>query len=1110
MMHRTCCFPAWMPALATVAAALVAATLHAAPAEQANPTRQADTARQILSSTGVEGGLIVHLGCGDGKLTAALHASDAYLVHGLDADSKHVEAARRHIQALGLYGKVSVECWTDSTHLPYADNLVNLLVAANAENIAKIPRDEVLRVLAPRGVAYINSGGQWTKVVKPWPKEMDEWTHYLHDAGNNPVAHDTVVGSPRRLKWLCEPLWSRSHEFMSSLSAMVSAEGRLFYIMDEGVISVTTKAMPEKWTLIARDAFNGILLWKRPMTKWGAAARWTTQVLRSTPPSAPRLILAAGDRLFVALAYGGPVSVLNAATGEVLTTYEATDGAQELRYLQGILLARKGKSSGNARVRKGSPAAELPVEQVVAIDTRSGKQLWEASGKLVPLSLAAEADRVFYLDGASVVCLGLHDGRKQWQVPVNSKPSLLVAHDGRLILAGGRTLEALAAETGKSLWNADASADRNELFVANGRIWHWGGKHIVGRSLLSGELATTLDTDDVFTLGHHLRCYQGKCTDNFLVTQNRGAEFVSLTGAANSQTDWVRGPCTYGVLPCNGLLYAGPNPCFCYPGVKLTGFNALAPELPSGEVAAVIADERRLERGPAYSSVANPQSPIPNPSELSPDPCDWPTYRHDGRRSGSAGCEVAAKVSQQWATQLQGKLTPPVLAGDRLYVAAVDEHTLYALAKDDGHRLWQFTSGGRIDSPPTVCGNLVLFGCADGHVYALQASDGRLAWRFQAAPSQRRIIAFGQLESPWRVHGSILLNNDVAYCTAGRSSYLDGGIWVFALEPQTGRVLHQAHLDTWARTREDARGKPFIPAYHMEGTRSDILVSEGDSIYLGQYKFDAALRQQEVPYLLPGTNKAVAMDLHDQPFIDQPSVEATEEHDKHQHQYLKTNFPELLQEYREKYGAHTMGERTIGLHVFSTAGFLDDSWYNRTYWMYSATWPGFYIANWAAKTGQLLVVGPERTYAIQSFPERNLQSPLFTPAERGYLLLADRNDQEPVLDDRTQGTTKGWGFTRKEPPVWHAWMPVRIRGMVLAGRQLFIAGPPDVIDPDDPMAAFEGRKGGVLEALSAADGAKLAELKLDAEPVLDGLIAAAGRLYLSTTDGRVLCYGAAK
>jgi len=79
--------------------------------------------------------------------------------------------------------------------------------------------------------------------------------------------------------------------------------------------------------------------------------------------------------------------------------------------------------------------------------------------------------------------------------------------------------------------------------------------------------------------------------------------------------------------------------------------------------------------------------------------------------------------------------------------------------------------------------------------------------------------------------------------------------------------------------------------------------------------------------------------------------------------------------------------------------------------------------------------------------------------------------------------------------------------MVLAGKSLFVAGPPDALDPDDPMASFEGRMGGLLRAYSAVDGKKLAEQKLDSPPVFDGLIAAEGRLLLSTMDGRLVSMG---
>ena len=65
-------------------------------------------ARQIIDATGVKGGLIVHLGCGDGKLTAALGAGESYLIHGLDTDAQVVRDARRNIRKLGVYGPVSV------------------------------------------------------------------------------------------------------------------------------------------------------------------------------------------------------------------------------------------------------------------------------------------------------------------------------------------------------------------------------------------------------------------------------------------------------------------------------------------------------------------------------------------------------------------------------------------------------------------------------------------------------------------------------------------------------------------------------------------------------------------------------------------------------------------------------------------------------------------------------------------------------------------------------------------------------------------------------------------------------------------------------------------
>ena len=96
---------------------------------------------------------------------------------------------------------------------------------------------------------------------KPWSDDIDEWTHWLHGPGSNPVAADKRVGISRRLLWTATPRRSRSHEKSPSLTGMVSARGRLFYICDEAPVSVGGK-VPDRWRLVARGALSGALLWK--------------------------------------------------------------------------------------------------------------------------------------------------------------------------------------------------------------------------------------------------------------------------------------------------------------------------------------------------------------------------------------------------------------------------------------------------------------------------------------------------------------------------------------------------------------------------------------------------------------------------------------------------------------------------------------------------------------------------------------------------------------------------------------------------------------------------------------------------------------------------------
>jgi outer membrane protein assembly factor BamB len=1003
---------------------LCAASASAAPA--ASPEEQA---RAILDATGVRGGLVVHLGCGDGRLTAALHASDAYLVQGLDADPARVAKARAHVRAGGLYGPVTVNPLAGG-RLPYAPDLVTLVVA---DDLGRVPMDEVMRVLAPGGAAWV--GGKTT--VKPRPEAIDEWTHYLHGPDNNPTARDRRVAPPQRLRWKSDPMWCRSHDGVpSSILVVLSANGRLFKIVDEGLIG--QPGLGQRWTLVARDAFSGVLLWKRPLE--GRASQ--------------KSLVAVGDRLFATFRRNDPLTVLDAATGETLRTVDETRGSDELVCLDGTVVVHlRGPRKGGKN------------DTILAVDVGSGRIRWQTAVKpMVNHTLAAADGRVFLHNHEAIVCLDLATGKPLWQSdPVESgrRGGDLMVYGGSVLFNSGG-MHAFDVETGKRLWKGPGKHGRLGFFGAQGLVWiprilgHgrsflWTPEPLeaTGYNPRTGKPEKTVESSHLITPGHHVRCYPAKATERFLLLPKRGVEFVDLESTEHMRHNWLRAPCGHGVAAANGLLYVPPHQCFCYPGVKLAGFNAVAggPE----ETPPKPSDEDRLVRGPAYgAAISDSKSQISNLKSEIPNDSSWPMYRHDPRRSGRAGGTLPADLATAWQRDLGGPCTQPVVAGGRLITAEMDAGIVHCLDAATGEPLWTHTAGGRIDSSPTLHAGRVLFGSADGRVTCLRASDGALVWRFLAAPAERLIVAFERVESAWPVHGSVLVQDGVAYCTAGRSSYLDDGLWVYALDPATGKVLHKRHLWSGRPDVTKRAGRPF----DMDGTRTDLLVSDGTDLYMFFQRFGPDLAQK-------------------------PSPRITK-----------------------------LGDRQVGLHLMSNAGFLDRTWFDRSYWTYSRRWPGYYFAYNASKTGRILVFDDERCYGLHVFATRGGHSPRFHPGRDGYELYADSVAAEPILRPTAVGREKGNGYERSRNPIWSVQVPVRAAGLVLAGDRLVLAGVPDVVPNDDRYAGIEGRLGARLWVVSAETGEKLAETDLDRPPVFDGLSAAAGRLYLAIDDGRVMCMGA--
>ena len=184
---------------------------------------------------------------------------------------------------------------------------------------------------------------------------------------------------------------------------------------------------------------------------------------------------------------------------------------------------------------------------------------------------------------------------------------------------------------------------------------------LFGDDFRTGELRRNFEVANAMSPGHHLRCYRSKATDRFILYPTRGAEFLDLDGDNHMRHDWLRGSCRFGVVPCNGLLYTPPDQCFCY-GAKMEG---------------LVADERcedYLDARPPLARTTVEGTCLRDRNRCArATKADWPAYRADAERSGSnPQATVSQHPSMKWDVTLGGKLTQPVIAAGKVFVAAVD------------------------------------------------------------------------------------------------------------------------------------------------------------------------------------------------------------------------------------------------------------------------------------------------------------------------------------------------------------------------------------------------------------------------------------------------------
>ncbi|MCA9019165.1 MAG: hypothetical protein KDA74_03420, partial [Planctomycetaceae bacterium] len=138
--------------------------------------------------------------------------------------------------------------------LALASNLADVIIVEKTAE-QQVSQTELLRVLRPQAIAYLSK----QELKKPIPSGNDYWNHPYHRPDNNPQSTDQNARSPYRTQFLADPKFSPMPE------VSVAAGGKVFKAFGHIAHKENQNAILN--TLMCINAYNGTILWKRPLSE---------------------------------------------------------------------------------------------------------------------------------------------------------------------------------------------------------------------------------------------------------------------------------------------------------------------------------------------------------------------------------------------------------------------------------------------------------------------------------------------------------------------------------------------------------------------------------------------------------------------------------------------------------------------------------------------------------------------------------------------------------------------------------------------------------------------------------------------------------------------------
>ena len=226
------------------------------------------------------------------------------------------------------------------------------------------------------------------------------------------------------------------------------------------------------------------------------------------------------------------------------------------------------------------------------------------------------------------------------------------------------------------------------------------------------------------------------------------------------------------------------------------------------------------------------------------DAKDWPTYRHDNRRSGVSPEQLPTQLKEAWVYK---SATPPLTAwsgpakwdaysgnkdlqsmrnfdpaffvtsvGKDVYFGSSVDNAVHCLDAETGKERWVFFTDSAVRFPPTFSNGRLYFGSDDGHAYCIDAKSAEEIWRYRPILDKRHTPSNGKLISLWPCRTGVLIEGNHAYFGASmlpwETSYL------CAVDAKTGKPEGVGCFETRQR----------------EVTLQGALLASRDSLYVPQ------------------------------------------------------------------------------------------------------------------------------------------------------------------------------------------------------------------------------------------------------------------------------------